>query len=191
MKFLDVKIAIADYIIRKKQYKIYNKMKFVGKNVYLSKGHDISGHLNIEIGDNVWIGKNCLIAGRGGVTINSGTIISHNVEIWTENHRYDCENLESIPYDKYFVSKTVLIKSNVWVGSRVIIIPGVQIGEGVVIGAGTVVTKDIPDYAIVGGNPAKIIKYRNIERYDSLKRQEKIYLNLNYDYDSSSKRKNS
>lgn len=54
----------------------------------------------------------------------------------------------------------VVIENDVWIGMRVVIMPGVKVGNGVVIGAGAVVTKDIPDYAIVGGVPAKIIKFR-------------------------------
>ena len=54
----------------------------------------------------------------------------------------------------------VYIGDDVWIGTRVIILPGVRIGNGVIIGAGAVVTKDIPDYAVVGGIPAKIIRYR-------------------------------
>lgn len=54
----------------------------------------------------------------------------------------------------------VIIGDDVWIGMRSIIMPGVKIGNGAVIGAGAVVTKDVPDYAIVGGVPAKIIKYR-------------------------------
>ena len=56
--------------------------------------------------------------------------------------------------------KKVTIGNDVWIGTRVIILPGVTVGNGVIIGAGAVVTKDVPDMAIVGGVPAKIIKYR-------------------------------
>ena len=53
-----------------------------------------------------------------------------------------------------------IIGDDVWIGTRAIIMPGVKIGKGVIVGAGAVVTKDIPDYAVVGGVPAKILKYR-------------------------------
>lgn len=60
--------------------------------------------------------------------------------------------------------KPVYIGNDVWIGSRVTILPEVKIGNGCVIGAGAIVTKDVPDYAIVGGNPARVIRYRNQEK---------------------------
>lgn len=60
----------------------------------------------------------------------------------------------------YLPKEKVIIKNDVWIGKRVVIMPGVTIGNGVIIGACAVVTKDVPDYAVVAGVPAKIIKYR-------------------------------
>lgn len=74
-----------------------------------------------------------------------------------------------IPYDDSLVLKTIVFEDYVWVGSHVIIVGNVTIGEGAIIAAGAVVTKDVPKYAIVGGNPAKVIKYRDIEHFNSLK----------------------
>ena len=182
-------IALADKMERKKLYRIYSKMKNVGKNVYICKNFAISSLENIEIGNHVWIGEYFYAKGEGGIVIGSGTIISRNVEIWTANHNYDSNDLMTIPYDKRFVYKSVYIGENVWIGSRVILLPGVKIGEGAVIGAGSVVSKDIPSYAVVGGNPARIIKYRNKEKYEELKKKKRIYLDIEYDYDVSSLRK--
>ena len=64
--------------------------------------------------------------------------------------------------------KPVTIEDNVWIGGKSIILPGITIHEGAVIGMGAVVTKDVPKGAVVGGNPAKILKYRNIKKYDEL-----------------------
>lgn len=187
MSFLEFKIAIADYLIRYRQKKLFKQMKSFGVNVYICNGCEISSLHNLEIGDNIWIGKS-LIRSEGGIKICSGTIISHGVEIWSQNHNYESDDLLTIPYDKRFVGKFVTICENVWIGSRVIILPGVTIGEGAVIGAGAVVTKDVPHCAVVGGNPARILKYRNQEQYYKLKNESKIYLKLNYNYDVSSKR---
>ena len=121
--------------------------------------------------------------------IGSGTIIARECEIWTSNHNYDSNDLEAIPYDKRMIEKTVTIGENCWIGSRVTIIPGVKIGEGVVVGAGSVITKDVPDYAVIGGNPARVLKYRDVDRYKKLKSENKIYLDLEYDFDQSCLRK--
>lgn len=188
-KITKLHIAFADAKKRKQLHKLYIKLKSFGKNVYICPGYQISSPENVEIGSHVWIGEHFYAKDEGGITIGSGTIISRNVEIWTSNHNYDSDDLMAIPYDRRFIRKPVTIGENVWIGSRVIILPGVTIGEGAVVGAGAVVTRDVPLGAVVGGNPAKVIKYRNMEKYAALKDEEKIYLDVEYDYDKSSLRK--
>ena len=75
----------------------------------------------------------------------------------------------------WVISKDVVIEENVWLGNRVIILPGVTVGEGAIIQAGSVVVKDIPKYAIAGGHPAKVFKYRDIDHYEKLKREGKFH----------------
>ena len=69
----------------------------------------------------------------------------------------------------------VVIGNDVWIASNVLIVGGVKIGDGAIVGAGSVVVKDVPAYAIVGGNPAKIIKYRDIEQFKRLKEEKKFH----------------
>lgn len=69
-------------------------------------------------------------------------------------------------YDRYVITcKPVHIKKNVWIGVNVTILPGVTVGENAVIGAGAVVTHDVPDNAVVVGNPARVIKYLDAEKF--------------------------
>lgn len=164
--------------------KIKNKemnFKEKGENVHIERGSSFHYSENISLGDNVYLGPNSTFFGQGGITIGSGSILAHKVEILTTNHNYDSNNLQSIPYDKESIMRPVTIKENVWIGSNVYIVPGVTIEEGAVIGMGAVVTKDIPKYAVVGGNPAKVIKYRNAARYEKLKQENKIYLKLKFE----------
>lgn len=91
----------------------------------------------------------------------------------TQIHNYD--NGKKIPYDDTYIYKDIIIEDNVWLGSRVIILGGVTIGEGSIIQAGSVVVKDIPKYAIAGGHPAKVFKYRDIEHYEKLKMGNKFH----------------
>ena len=89
----------------------------------------------------------------------------------TQNHNYEGE---LIPYDNTYVKKPVMIGDCVWFGNKVTVLGGVTIGEGAIIAAGAVVTKDVPPLAIVGGNPAKVIKYRNADHYFKLKAEGKF-----------------
>ena len=129
-----------------------------GKCVNIDKKTSFSTHLTI--GDYSGIGKNSLL--QGYVTIGNHVMMGSECLIYTENHnfsRLDC----TIDQQGYQKPRPVTIGDDIWIGSRVIILPGVSVGNGAIIGAGSVVTHDVPPYAIVGGNPAKVIKYRSKE----------------------------
>ena len=101
-------------------------------------------------------GFQCMSA--GGLTIEDNTMISLNCTIATNNHDF---------YDRYVITcKPVHIKRNVWIGVNVTILPGVTIGENAVVGAGAVVTKDVADNAVVVGNPARVIRYLDAEKFN-------------------------
>jgi len=91
----------------------------------------------------------------------------------TQIHNYD--NGQAVPYDNTYIYKNISIEDNVWLGSRVIILGEARIGEGAIIQAGSVVVSDIPKYAIAGGHPAKVFKYRDIEHYENLKAQGRFH----------------
>lgn len=113
--------------------------------------------LRVKMGNRSGIGRNCEL--YGDVTIGDDVLMAPEVVIYTQNHQYIKKN-NTIHNQGVSKEKPVFIGNDVWIGRRAIIMPGVHIGNGVVVAAGAVVTKDVPDYAVVGGIPAHIIKYR-------------------------------
>ena len=109
------------------------------------------------------------IVGSGRVTIGRYCRFAPEVLILTQNHDYD--NGECIPYGRKNIEKNVEISDFVWIGQRVVILPGAKIGEGAIIQAGSVVHGEIPPMAIAGGNPAKVFANRNVEHFHELKEQ--------------------
>jgi maltose O-acetyltransferase len=125
-----------------------------------------------------YIGPGGFWYAKGGITIGNNVIFGPETVLWTANHNYN--SIELLPYGGEDILKEIVIEDNVWVGMRTMILPGVTVGEGAIIAAGSVVVKDVPKCAIIGGNPAKIIKYRDIEKYDEMKEQGLFYLNTKY-----------
>ncbi len=130
----------------------------VGKNVNIERGAYFGAGKNISIGDNSGLGINCLV--NGPLTIGRDVMMGPDVVIITQRHNYDDINIPMWRQKNHERAK-VTIEDDVWIGIRVIILPGVTIGKGAVIGAGSVVTKNVAPYSIVGGIPAKVIKLRN------------------------------
>lgn len=127
-----------------------------GKNVNIERGAIISSKLSI--GNNSGVGINCQCGGE--VFIGDDVMMGPEVVIISRNHQFSDLD-KPMRLQGYKEEKTCIIGNDVWIGRRAIIMPGVKIGNGAIIGAGAVVTKDVPDFAIVGGVPASIIKYRN------------------------------
>jgi maltose O-acetyltransferase len=141
----------------KKQYSIPDSFIFNGE------GTRIYGNGKLRIGTNSYIGQYSIlqIAETEEIVIGNNCSIGPFFKIWTQTSMVDHDyNLTSSIPQKF---GSVIIKDAVWIGANVIISPGVTIGENSVIGANAVVTKDVPDFAIVGGIPAKIIKYKNLK----------------------------
>ena len=142
----------------------------MGKNVKIGTPN------NLKLDKYIFIGDNARLCCEGGLEIGSHTKIGVDFLVLTSNHNYQSEKL--LPYDEYDYKQKVSIGKNCWIGARVTICPGVKIEDGAVIGAGSVVTKSVPKCAVVAGNPAKIIKFRNIDMYNKLDKENK---NINFD----------
>ena len=133
-----------------------------GNNLNVEQGAYFGNGKNFLVGDNVGIGKNFKSLNRI-VTIDDYLMMGEDVLFLGGGHVMD--RIDIPMGQQGCLGPTPLhIAGDVWIGARVIILPGCKrIGHGAVIGAGAVVTKDVPDWAVVGGNPAKTIRLRNAE----------------------------
>lgn len=100
-----------------------------------------------------YMNSGCKVQDQGGITIGNGTLIGHNVVLATLNHEFNPSHRADI------CPCPIKIGCNVWIGSNATILPGVTIGDGAIIAAGAAVSKDVPENAVVGGVPAKVIRY--------------------------------
>jgi len=120
----------------------------------------------MKIGNGANIGDNCFIDAAGGFQMGNYSGMGQYTVVLTTDHQ---PNGESIPFDDTRIVKPVIIEDYVWIGRNVSILPGVMIGEGAIIGLGTVVRQDVPSCAIVIGNPARVVGYRDKEHFLALK----------------------
>ena len=126
-------------------------------------GTTIDKFVTIKFGKNLSIGEYCSLnsfihiwAGKAGVKIGDRVMIASHVAISSLTHNYETDNMCFAPA----IDKPITINDDVWIGAHSIIMPGVTLGKGAVIGAGSVVTRNIPEYAVAMGVPAKVIKFR-------------------------------
>lgn len=131
----------------------------IGEDSYVAAPLNGAALENLKIGNNVFINANLLAMARGGITIEDDVQIGGNVSLLSNNHDvYDREVL---------LCKPIVIRKGVWIGANAVVLAGVEVGKYAVVGAGAVVTKDVPDYAVVVGNPARVIKTLDKSRFNS------------------------
>lgn len=122
----------------------------LGHNIYIANGQRVQFGYGCRVNENVYIEK---------ADIGNDVLIAPNVAILSRMHEFERTDIP-MSLQGYRPEKGVVVGDDVWLGRNVIVLPGVNIGKGVIVGAGAVVTKDIPDYAIVAGVPAKVMKMR-------------------------------
>jgi acetyltransferase-like isoleucine patch superfamily enzyme len=132
----------------------------LGDGVLLSRNCTILGkHGHVVLEDRVDVGNNCVFASASGIRVGVATIIAGNCYIG--GGRYHHEDLGTPIMDQgaYSLGETVIGEGS-WLGAGAIVLDGVRLGKGVIVGAGAVVTKDAPDYAVLVGSPARILRMR-------------------------------
>ena len=157
IRYIDIQIGLIPSM--KTRYFIYKHMLLsdLGKNVVVHYGTEIRDHEKLHVGEGSIIGDKVILDARNGLLIGKNVNISTGASIWTEQHDHR---------DPWFLcdptlNKQVEVGDRAWIGPNTLVLPGVKIGEGAVIAGGSVVTKDVPPFAIAAGIPARKIGDRN------------------------------
>jgi acetyltransferase-like isoleucine patch superfamily enzyme len=153
---------IAEGVIFEKNVMVFHPETItIGTNVYVGHNTILKGYYKNEmtIGPNTWIGQNCFFHSAGGLQIGSHVGIGPYVKIITSTHDEKDTSKAIIQNEIRF--DRVIIESGSDIGIGSIIMPGCKIGAKAIIGAGSVVTGNIPEYAVAAGVPARIMRYRN------------------------------
>lgn len=138
-----------------RSFLVKNYLKKCGKKPLVKNRAEIS--LYATVGDYSEMGTRCMI--QSNVHLGSYVIMGPDVKIYARNHKFDSLDKPIALQGKNYYE--TYIGDDVWIGANVVITAGCKVGNHSVIAAGSVVTKDVPEYAVVGGVPAKVIKYRN------------------------------
>lgn len=138
--------------IRKMWLKLYGAK--IKKKTVIYRNTEILKINGLKVGERSQVGWHCLLDARGGLEIGNNVVIASYCKLISGTHDINSNDFIGM------VKKTI-IKDRAWICTSAIILPGIVIGEGAVVAAGAVVTKDVPDFCVVAGNPAQIIKKRN------------------------------
>lgn len=132
-------------------------MATAGRDINLERGANIGKGYRISVGDRSSVGLDASL--HGPVTVGRDVMMGPEVLIYALSHATGRTDIPMIDQGDR-PPNPVTIEDDVWIGARAIILPGVTIGRGSVVGAGAVVTKSVPEYSVVAGNPARIVKSR-------------------------------
>jgi len=171
--FSSARLVRAPFRIRGRRFIQFGKRLTTGTDCRLD-AMPTNGQVCLELGDNIQINDSVHIAAINSVKIGNKVLIASKVFISDHNHgSYGYNDIHSSPLvppeERELSSDPVEIGDNVWIGEFVAILPGVTIGKGAIIGTMSVVTKDIPEYSIAVGSPAKVIKKYDFEQEKWLK----------------------
>jgi acetyltransferase-like isoleucine patch superfamily enzyme/glycosyltransferase involved in cell wall biosynthesis len=138
--------------------------RLAGKNINVERGAVFGTGSKISIGDNSGIGVNCRLSGE--VRIGRNVMMGPEVLFITTTYQHKCIDVPMIEQG-FAEDRPIVIGDDVWIGTRCILLPGVNIGNGVILGAGSVVSKSLPDHVVAAGNPVRVIRSR-LPRSDAM-----------------------
>lgn len=143
---------------RLRQLVLRRFLRGFGQDTVIQAGFRIINPERVSFGSHCSIAQGVFITGGGGVSLGDWVGLGPDTKIWSVNHRFDDPDRPWMlqGWDK----KPVVIEDDVWLAANVFVMPGITIGKGAIVSAGTVVNKSIPPYAIVVGNPGRVVGWR-------------------------------
>jgi maltose O-acetyltransferase len=144
---------------RRRNFQLLHRLGSHGSDVTFQFPNCVVEPERIHVGHHVNFSAFLHVWANGGVRIGSRVMIASHVAITTVTHDYQAPVMWGS-----LVSKAISIEDDVWIGAHAVILPGITIGQGAVVGAGSVVTRDVPPYAIVTGSPARALRFRDVAR---------------------------
>jgi len=169
-----VKLYEKQYISIGEKTKLHDRVKIdalstegvsIGKNCVIGEDSAIecTGSLaavgkGVTIGDNTTFGSNCYFGAAGGITIGSDVVAGQYIRFHSENHNY--MDMDMLIREQGVTHQGIKIGNNCWIGAGAVFLDGAELGDGCVVAANAVVTKKFSSNSVVGGVPAKVLKYR-------------------------------
>lgn len=161
LMLVQCKLFDISYLIRVRHY-VIRRVYHTGEKMNIRSNFSFwsihyQNNWNLTLGNNINMDADVLIDLTGKCIIQDNVVISRGASLYTHYHNYSERNKKELAGP--FIPTTLMVNNGVWIGARSIILPKCSdIGEGAIIASGSVVTKDVPPYTIVAGNPAKVIK---------------------------------
>lgn len=138
-----------------------------GEHIFVAPPLRVDYGRHVHLGENVYCNMDCLFLDVNTITIGNNVMLGPRVSLLTAGHPIDAD----IRISDLEFGLPITIEDNVWIGGSATILPGITVGKNSIVAAGAIVTRDVPENVIVGGNPAKII--RNVTEEDTQKWQQK------------------
>ncbi len=153
--------AIGEHVVLEADVRVWHpEMIRLGENVYVGHGAMLKGYYKGElcVGDDTWLGQGVFLHSAGGITIGARVGVGPFVKMLTSHHGEAGRGVAILDSPLEFAP--VVVRDDCDIGVGAILLPGVTVGRGAQVGAGAVVTRDVPPYAVVAGNPARVLRMR-------------------------------